>query len=187
MREATQVDPVIIVIPAASGLLSADFYLSIATAGQLLFENAEAASSAIASTSIAGAVVSIDTASDYALSELQRLRAELRALIVAIAVMVIVVVLAIVVAVQSYCESYRHVLFARYGHGWGFIRSHRVALAAAVGWPAIVIAVAMIVDPSNAGAGKVWALGIVIASLIVSMSLIRVNEHNYRGDVVRQY
>lgn len=122
--QISQVDPVIAVVPASSGILSNDFYLSAASSGAILFTNTSILQSALADAEIGTHVTSIDSVSDRALAERNDRLLKARILAVSLLLFVTMLLIVGVVLTRVYFERNRQRLFIEAVHGKRFASMH---------------------------------------------------------------
>lgn len=185
MRETSQLDPVIAVLPAATGLLSSDFYLATASSGGILFDDPDTTIRLLDQAGISPHLASIDRAADYALAEIQQLHANVRALQVAIVLTMSLLVFASFVLVSTYAEATKQVIFTKHTQGWSFRQTHWPYLAglillscAATGWAMTWAA--------QASGGLGWAGAVIIAAVLLHLPFLKLYDHRLRADLIKR-
>lgn len=185
MRETTQHDPVIAVIPAETGILSSAYYLANATSGGVLLDDPESTIRSLDQSGIRPYLASISTASDYALAEIQRLELEVRGLQAAIGLTLVLLVFTIGVLVATYCEATKHVLFVRFIHGWPFWRIHALYITASTGILVLTLGFAVFASglvPLSLG----WAGIVLVATMGITVFFLKLYEHRFRADLIKR-
>lgn len=122
--QISQVDPVIAVVPASSGILSNDFYLSAASSGAILFRDTSILQKALAGAAIERHVTSIDSVSDRAMAERNDRLLKARILAVSLLLFVTMLLIVGVVLTRVYFERNRQRLFIEAVHGKRFASMH---------------------------------------------------------------
>jgi putative ABC transport system permease protein len=187
MRETSQRDPVIAVMPAASNVLSDDFYASIITGGSILFADADAVSQTIRRGGLEKYILSVDTASDYALAELDKQQGELRAYAVSILLVFSVLLLASSILALIYCDKNKHALFVKHILGWTFLKTHgRYLFGNLIGGATLLLA-STGAQTVATGVGFTAAMTPLLANLLFTCAIVKTNERRFRGDFIKRY
>lgn len=185
-RQASLEDPVIAVVPAASGLIAPLTYLSYASQGSLLFEDYSLLESALASAGVMDAFQGIDNAADSVLRSIRNSQQEQLIDRMNIGFASVVLVFCLLVLAGLYCERQKKINFVRLIHGYRFIRRHAGYLLL-TGLICVLSAHISLVlggtyTPATVGA----ALGSALLAWLVSLTFLRHYERSYRADYIKQ-
>ncbi|MGG7508955.1 hypothetical protein [Plantibacter sp. YIM 135249] len=180
-----QLDPVIAVIPAASGILSRDFYLAKATSGGVLVSDTSDAMNLLQNEGILDSLASIDSAADFALDALQSLQSQLRGLRLSIAFTALVLLLSTTVLVAAYCQGHKQAIFSRFSNGWPFLSTHRWFIVSTTAGTSVVLLTSLAFARTTGG--LMWATVILCCETILVLSLLRFAERRLHGDMIKRY
>ncbi|ROR83629.1 hypothetical protein SAMN06295974_1700 [Plantibacter flavus] len=184
LAQPAQADPVVAVIPAASEVLSSDFYLSNASSGGVLVSDDQATLDLLDRVGITARLASLDTAADFAIDALQTLQSAIRGLQLSIAFTVLVLAFSATVLASAYCQGQSQAIFTRFTNGWSFLASHRTFLISSLGGTALLLCAGVITTTRDA---LPWAAVILAVECILVLGLVRLAEHRLRGDLIKRY
>jgi hypothetical protein len=187
LNATSQVNPVIVVVPATSELISDDYYASVASTGNILFTNYSALKQDIKALGLTGDILSIDRASDAALADLSKRRADIALSEAALAADLIVFALASLLLASVYCEANKQQLFAKYMSGQRFAQKHGAYLAAVTLGVAVVAVFSTIHADASPPLAIALCVSTALASLTISGLAVAVYEKTFRGDAVKRY
>jgi hypothetical protein len=185
-------DPVMLVVPAASGIIADDEYTTMATNGGVLVRDPEQAMRVLGDAGLGDYLLGVTPfAHDAGQRYLQARRGAAIQLINLILGVALLAFTAMAVAFV-YCGRNAQSLFARHLHGWGYVRTHWriLALEAALGavllawtWSesAAVVARSRIATlpplPAYVAEGAMWqpvlAAGVMLTALMLTAAAVR--------------
>lgn len=122
--QISKTDPVVAVVPARSGILSNNFYLSAASTGSILFTDAAALKGALSDAKIEQQVSSIDSVSDRALVERNSRIVKATILTASLILFATMLLIVGIVLTRVYFDRNRQRLFVEGVHGRAFIAMH---------------------------------------------------------------
>lgn len=123
-KEPTQLNPVIVVVPESSHILSSDFYQSAASRDSVFFTSASVIKEEIISAGLDKSISAINSISDRALAERNVRLADSRAQTMSISLFAAILVALSIVLARVYFERNRHRLFVEAVHGKAFSAMH---------------------------------------------------------------
>lgn len=187
MDGMSQRDPIIAVVPAASKILSSDFYVSSATQGSILFSDAQEISAQLHVDDLDKYILSIDTVSDYALSALDQRLVELRLEVLSILIAFSVLALSSTILASVYCDRNKQALFIKYIHGWSFHQTHAVYLILNLGGGSVLLLIAACAGRIVSISGYIAALSVLGANFAFSAVVVQSFQRQFRGDFIKRY
>lgn len=128
-------DPVILVAPAASGIIGVDEYTTMATNGGILVENPERTLQALTAAGVGDYVLGVTPFADDAGQRYLEARRDAAIQLINLIIGAALLVFTAIAIAFVYCGRNAQSLFAKHLHGWGFLRTHWkiLALEAAIG------------------------------------------------------
>lgn len=187
MEQTTQPDPVIAVIPAASGVLSDDFYLGATTTANALFTDSDAVDAEIKARGLESHILSIDSVSDQALASIDERRGRMAAYAGGIVMILLVMVFSTGVLASIYCDRNKQSLFTKYVLGWTFLRTHGAYLLATLALSCAILVGCSVLGMVGSATGYAVAVAALVLNLVAAVLLVRVYQMQFRGDFVRRY
>lgn len=186
-EQSSQLDPVIAVVPASSGVLSNSYYLSIASSSSILFSDAAHLERELAARELGKYIFSIDSTSDLALHQLNARESELRIYLFVLPLLLLVLVYAEVILASVYCEKRRHAIFLRHLHGWSFVRTHAPYLALNVAADAALLLGALFAGSLTPGLPVAGAIALVLLNAALTIFVVRLFQASFRADFIKRY
>jgi len=122
-------DPVVLVAPAASGIISADEYTTMATNGGILVEHPEQTLRALGDAGLGDYILGVTPFAHDAAQRYLDARRDAGLQLITLLIGAALLVFTAVAIAFVYCGRNAQSLFARHLHGWGFLRMHWKILA----------------------------------------------------------
>jgi putative ABC transport system permease protein len=187
MEHTSQADPVIAVIPAASGVLSDDFYLGAITTANAMFTDAETVRAEIRAGALESHILSIDSVSDQALASIDRRHGQIAAYIAGIVMILLVMVFSTGVLASIYCDRNKQSLFTKYTLGWTFLRTHGAYLLGIFLFSGTILLCCTALGLVTSAVGYGVAAGALVLNLMAAVIMVRIYQTQFRGDFVCRY
>lgn len=186
MKEMTQIDPVIAVVPAQAHVASDDLYLAAATQGSVLFKDQDALTQSLQREELDRFILSIDTASDHALAELSHQRSQVRAYLFTVMVAVAVLMFSSLALAAVYCDRKKQSHFAEYSHGLSFGRIHADYFLLNLLGGGGVLLLALRFSGRSADTDLLVAACILAVNLAFSAGVVSALARRFRADFVKR-
>lgn len=181
-------DPVVAVVPAASGLISPLLYVSYASLDGLLFSDRDVLDAGLQKHGVRGYFQGIDNAADAVDTSVALAQRELRMDVFSLALGLALLVLSSIVMVVVYCDRRKRPMFVELIHGYPFVSRHWRYVAGAVALSVLGLAIAGLAgglqaEPRDATV----AAAFVVAQAVVALVAITVYETRFRADFIKRY
>lgn len=181
-------DPVVVVVPAASGLISPLLYVSYASQDNLFFSDPAALDSDLQQHGVRGYFQGIDNAADAVTTSVALAQRELRMDVFSLSLGGAVLVLSSIVMVIVYCDRRKRPMFVALIHGSSFASRHWGYLTGAVVLSLVGIVIAGLAGGSLARPRDVaTGMAFVVAQVAVALAAIRIYEARFRADFIKRY
>ncbi|MBU4214482.1 MAG: hypothetical protein KJ792_07495 [Actinobacteria bacterium] len=181
-------DPVVVVVPAASELISPLLYVSYASQDNLLFSDPAALDTGLQAHGVRGYFQGIDNAADAVTTSVALAQRELRMDTFSLVLGWAVLILSSVVMVIVYCDRRKRPMFVGLIHGYSFASRHWGYLTGAVALSGVGIAIAGLAGGSLLRPRDVaTAIAFVIAQVAIALAAIRIYETRFRADFIKRY
>ncbi|WP_422753087.1 hypothetical protein [Micromonospora sp. WMMD708] len=122
-------DAIVVVITGASGIIPSDEYASIASRGEILFENPDQAMKGLADAGMGPYILGMSPFTEEAARDLQKAERDFNLQIFNLAATVMVLFVTALALSIVYSRRNSQALFVKYICGWSFLRTHRSILA----------------------------------------------------------
>ncbi|MFD0783804.1 bacteriocin-associated integral membrane family protein [Micromonospora azadirachtae] len=122
-------DPIIVVVTGTSGVIANDQYTSIASRGEILFEDPDRVMAGLTDVGAGAYVLGLSPFAQEAADKYRDARRELILQVFNLAVTVAVLLITALALSIVYTRRNAQALFVKYIHGWAFLRTHRWILA----------------------------------------------------------
>lgn len=184
--QAKITNPVLAVVNSGSGLIAPIDYLSYASNGHLLFEDATELDKYLETAGIAGAFQGIDNAADAVAASIQMGRNFLKMDLVSLAFGLVIMIASAAILAIVYCQRQQKILFVRLIHGYRFLARHWKYLLGA-----FVLSLAGSLIPLAQGTQTQPALGAIAAGftlgqMLITLAAITIFEKQVRAETIKQ-
>ncbi|MDV6277875.1 DUF1430 domain-containing protein, partial [Rhodococcus erythropolis] len=179
-------DPAILVIDSNKGLVSDDFYASLASSNQVLFRGKDRLRNELDSAGLQDTVPSVYDVKSSALTSMQKITRNLKAQISAAIFVFFASIISSLFIVTLYVEKTRKVGYIEYIHGWSFLARHKNYLRVIVClcFSGVLLAALTVADISGP-TSWIGVAVIVLADFGLSISLIYFCEKKTRTGVLK--
>jgi hypothetical protein len=133
-------DPVVLVAPAASGIIADDEYTTMATNGGILVQNPEQTMHVLSDAGLGDYVLGVTPFAHDAGQRYLEARRDAAIQLINLIIGAALLVFTAVAVAFVYCGRNAQSLFARHLHGWGFVRTHWRILALEATLGAVLLA-----------------------------------------------
>ncbi|MFG2041946.1 hypothetical protein [Dactylosporangium sp. NPDC048998] len=126
----TVTDLIVVVVPAASGVIPDDEYTAAASRGEVLVEDPDGAMASLAQAGLGAYVLGMSPFAQEAADRYRDAKLEFGLQVFNLVVTVGLLLITAVALAIVYCRRNAQALFAKYVSGWSFVRAHR--------WPLLI-------------------------------------------------
>lgn len=171
-----QKDAVIGVISSKSEILPAEFYVSAASNGALIFDSVDFLQNSLKESGVDEFVVSIDSANGLALNDQAERRALMISLGLCLVVLMLIIFISTAIALWSYLDRQRALIMARIINGYSFMGRHSTFLLFSMSIVTVMLIVNVVVGAVSSGIAYGGALVILMLHGVGVVALLRVGE-----------
>ena len=132
-------DQIVVVVGGGSALISNDEYVSIASRGEVLVENPDAAMKSLTSAGLDDYILGMSPFAEDAAVNYRDAARELSMQIINLVVGIAVLIITGLAVAVVYCRRNAQVLFVKYIHGWSFGRMHWKILALEISFGLVTV------------------------------------------------
>lgn len=182
----TLTDPIIVVAPIASGLISPVLHMSYASQDDLFFGDPAALEAALREHGISSVFQGIDNATDAVATSRALSQRQLQRDIVSLALGWAALILATIIMAAVYCDRRKRPMFVQLIHGYSFTERHWGYFTAIVLLSLIAVGLADLAGSLGHSRDMVAAAAFVLVQATIAAVAIRAYESRFRADLIKR-